>query len=73
MEHARNRVNRFAEVLCCGGKKSRYPRFICNFPRFYQSDGVQFSKVGNYLYLNNIQGAIEYFVGDSSRPHFTAV
>uniref|UniRef100_A0A8W8IA39 SGNH hydrolase-type esterase domain-containing protein n=1 Tax=Magallana gigas TaxID=29159 RepID=A0A8W8IA39_MAGGI len=72
MEQARNRVNRLAakEVLACGGRIIRHPQFIGKPQNLYSSDGVHLSKLGNYLFLNNIQGALEYFVRDGSSRHF---
>lgn len=72
MEQARNRVNRLAakEVLACGGRIIRHPQFIGKPHNLYSSDGVHLSKLGNYLFLNNIQGALEYFVRDGSSRHF---
>lgn len=72
MEQARHRVNRLAakEVLACGGRIIRHPQFIGKPHNLYNSNGVHLSKLGNYLFLNNIQGALEYFVRDGSSRHF---
>lgn len=50
----------------CGGRIIRHPQFIGKPQNLYHADGVHLSKLGNYLFLNNIQGAIEYFVKDDA-------
>ena len=72
IEQARNRVNRFAarEIFDCGGRIIRHPQFIGKPQNLYHADGVQLSKLRNYLFLNNIQGTIEYFVKDDGHRYF---
>ena len=46
------------------------PQFIGKPQNLYHADKVHLSKLGNYLFLNNIQGAIEYFVKDDGHRYF---
>ena len=50
----------------CEERIIRHPQFIGKPKNLYHADGVHLSKLGNYLFLNNIQGAIEYFVKDDA-------
>jgi lysophospholipase L1-like esterase len=61
LEKSRHRLNNciVSCVLKSGGCYIRYPDL--KHPVIFKDDGVHFTKLGNELLLNNIQGAIEAF------------
>lgn len=64
MERARVRVNSAAatEAIRLGGAYIKYPDIKCASTELWAEDGVHLSKLGNQLFLNILQGAIESFV-----------
>lgn len=63
MEKARYRLNNSiaTHVMNLGGLYIRYPD-IKSDRVFLESDGVHLTKLGNNIFLNTIQGALEYFI-----------
>jgi lysophospholipase L1-like esterase len=74
LEQARNRVNRFAaaQVFRCGGKILLHPQFVHKPPQLYHKDGTHLSPLGNDIFLNNVQGALEYFASGGVGKEFPA-
>lgn len=64
MEQARHRVNRFTpyKVLTCRRRMLPLP-----------FNGVHWSKLENYPFLNNIKGALKYLVWDERSRHFLGI
>ena len=63
MERCRLKVNRVAakSVLKLGGCYIKYPDLIKNIDQFLMPDGVHLNELGNDVFLNNLQGGLEYF------------
>lgn len=63
MEKARYRLNNAVahHVLSNGGLYIRYPDIKPN-KSFLGNDGVHLTKLGNNVFLNTIQGALEHFI-----------
>ncbi|XP_048759290.2 uncharacterized protein LOC125668895 [Ostrea edulis] len=72
IEQARNRLNRWAanQVFACGGKILTHPQFIGKPAQLYHSDRTHLSDLGNYIFLSNIQGALEYFANGGESKEF---
>ena len=65
METGRYRVNNgvASYVLNHGGYYIRYPEIVRN-QSLFQADGVHLSPAANNIYLNKLQGGIEYFLNE---------
>ena len=65
MNQARARLDRVAirSVVSLGGAFIKHPQFKASLSQLFDSDGVHLSQLGNDLLLNNMQGAIENFLG----------
>ena len=63
MEKCRYRVNNAVAnfILESGGYYIRYPD-ISRTENMYKSDGVHLSVIGNNIFLNSIQGGLEFFM-----------
>jgi lysophospholipase L1-like esterase len=63
MESARTRINREAIkfITSRGGAFIKHPQLEAKPVHLYHSDGVHLSQLGNEIFLNNLQGAIEGF------------
>ncbi|XP_061194825.1 uncharacterized protein LOC133202988 [Saccostrea echinata] len=72
MEQARDRLNRWAakQVFQNGGKIITHSQFIGKPVQLYHSDGTHLSELGNDIFLNNIQGALEYFASGGKSKEF---
>jgi len=71
VELARKRVNLAVKnaVLKDGFCVIRHPNIRAKERNLYRFDGTHLSDTGNEVYLNNIQGALEYFLSsDSNSP-----
>ena len=66
MHECRYRINNSIAffVTKLGSHYSRYPD-ICRNYTFLKSDGVHLTPVGNGIFLNILQGAIEYFMSSN--------
>ncbi|XP_062583284.1 uncharacterized protein LOC134245048 [Saccostrea cucullata] len=64
MERSRLKANRVAAslVLELGGCYIKYPDLLKNISQFLLPDGVHLNDLGNKLFLNNIQGGLEFFL-----------
>ncbi|VDI46532.1 Hypothetical predicted protein [Mytilus galloprovincialis] len=64
MEVTRKRINRGVRsyILKHGGYVIKYPDFDDRHPALYSDDGVHLSFIGNDIFLNQIQSAIETFI-----------
>ena len=62
-EKARKRINLRVRnlVLSIGGYVIRHCNIRAKERRLFRHDGTHLSKLGNEIYLNNLQGAIERF------------
>jgi hypothetical protein len=47
----------------------RHPNIRAKERNLYWFDGTHLSDTGNEVYLNNIQGALEYFLSSDSNSH----
>lgn len=63
MEQGRRRINSAlaAVVIKAGGAYIKYPDILCDNSSLFQPDGVHLSDIGNDIFLNTIQAALEYF------------
>lgn len=63
MDKCRYRINNFASnfVIQKGGRYIRYPD-LTPIGHYLEDDKVHLNDLGNDIFLNTIQGAIEYFV-----------
>jgi hypothetical protein len=68
VERFRNRVNLAVKnaVLKEGFCVIRHPNIKSTEINLYRHDGTHLSDTGNAVYLNNVQGAIEYFLVSDS-------
>ena len=78
MERFRLKVNSVAakSELQWGGGDIKYPDLIKNTKQFLLSDGVHLNDLGDDLFLNNLQGGLEFFVlrkGISLSLHFCVI
>ncbi|XP_071129598.1 uncharacterized protein [Mytilus edulis] len=64
MEVTRKRINRGvrSDILQHGGYVIKYPDFDDRHPALYSDDGVHLSFIGNDIFLNQIQSALETFI-----------
>ncbi|XP_063426546.1 uncharacterized protein LOC134710223 isoform X3 [Mytilus trossulus] len=64
MEVTRKRINRGVRsyILKHGGYVIKYPDFDDCHPALYSGDGVHLSFIGNDIFLNQIQSALETFI-----------
>lgn len=64
MEVTRKRINRGVRsyILKHGGYVIKYPDFDDRHPALYSDDGVHLSFIGNDIFLNQIQSALETFI-----------
>lgn len=69
VDKSRKRINSALRslVLMEGGRIIRHPNIMVGNTDLYRYDGVHLSKVGNAIYLNNIQGAFESFISGNVR------
>lgn len=67
MDNCRRRLNSSvaSHLISKGGFYIKYPDFKADH-RFLKEDGVHLTKLGNQIFLNTIQGAIEQFVKSNS-------
>ena len=67
METCRTRINNSvgSYVVGCSGCYIRYPEIKAN-KQFLKEDGVHLSRLGNDIFLNTLQGAIEIFIKHSA-------
>ncbi|CAC5400996.1 unnamed protein product [Mytilus coruscus] len=63
MDLCRYRINNSIAVfiISCGGYYIKHPDIHAD-QKFFQSDGVHLSSLGNELWLNILQGAMEHFI-----------
>lgn len=63
MENSRNRINRAISsfITLQGGKSIKYPDFQYRTPGLF-SDSVHLSFIGNDIFLNSLQAAMETFL-----------
>ncbi|CAC5422578.1 unnamed protein product [Mytilus coruscus] len=63
MDLCRYRINNSiaAFIISCGGYYIKHPDIHAD-QKFFQSDGVHLSSLGNELWLNILQGAMEHFI-----------
>ncbi|CAG2232678.1 unnamed protein product [Mytilus edulis] len=63
MDLCRYRINNSiaAFIVSCGGYYIKHPDIHAD-QKFFQSDGVHLSSLGNELWLNILQGAMEHFI-----------
>lgn len=71
MNRSRVRVNRAAalKVLALGGCYIKYPDLLKDINEFLRPDGVHLTELGYKLFLNNIQGGLEYFALNMGRVY----
>ena len=71
VEFARKRVNLAAKnaVLKEGFCVIRHSTIRAKERHLYKFDGKHLSDTGNEVYLNNIQGSLEYFLSSNSNSH----
>jgi lysophospholipase L1-like esterase len=71
VELARKRVNLAAKnaVLKEGCCVIHHPNIRAKEWNLHIFDGTHLSDTGNEVYLNNIQGALEYFLSSDSNSH----
>ncbi|CAC5391351.1 unnamed protein product [Mytilus coruscus] len=64
VEKARKRVNLRVKnlVLSIGGCAIRHSNIRAKESNLFRYDGTHLSKIGNDIYLNNLQGALEKFM-----------
>lgn len=64
IERARKRVNLRVKnlVLSIGGCAIRHSNIRAKESNLFRYDGTHLSKIGNDIYLNNLQGALEQFM-----------
>uniref|UniRef100_A0A8W8J6G5 SGNH hydrolase-type esterase domain-containing protein n=1 Tax=Magallana gigas TaxID=29159 RepID=A0A8W8J6G5_MAGGI len=65
MNQTRTRVDRQAikTMVSLGGAYIKHPKIKISHTQLFHSDGTHLSKLGNDLFLNNLQGAIEHIMG----------
>ena len=70
MDLARRRINSAVAtfVIGSGGQYVKYPD-IYQHQQFFCDDGVHLNELGNSIFLNTLQGAIESFM-DSEKQEF---
>lgn len=73
MNRSRVRVNRAAalKVLALGGCYIKYPDLLKDINQFLRPDGVHLTELGYKLFLNKIQGGLEYFALNIGRVYPT--
>ncbi|KAK6179793.1 hypothetical protein SNE40_005884 [Patella caerulea] len=59
----RSRLNNFAakRILELGGAYIRYPDIKFGISHLFQSDNIHLSDIGNSIFINTLQGALEHF------------
>ena len=64
MERSRARINSAiaTETIKLGGAYVKYPDIKCASIELWADDGVHLSTLGNEIFLNTIQGALQSFV-----------
>lgn len=67
MERSRVRLNSAAatEIIKLGGAYIKYPDIKCASVKLWADDGVHLSTLGNKVFLDTVQGALESFIGSS--------
>ncbi|XP_041346999.1 uncharacterized protein LOC121366737, partial [Gigantopelta aegis] len=64
IEKKRKRVNRSGRkaVLAGGGRVIRHDDITFDCPQLFRSDGVHLDDIGNAIFVNTLQGALETFL-----------
>ncbi|XP_063397183.1 uncharacterized protein LOC134681477 [Mytilus trossulus] len=75
IERARKRVNLRVKnlVLSIGGCAIRHSNIRAKESNLFRYDGTHLSKIGNDIYLNNLQGALEQFMRSRRTSCFSSV
>lgn len=50
-------------MVSLGGAYTKHPQIKISHTELFHGDGTHLSKLGNDLFLNNLQGAIEHIMG----------
>lgn len=69
MNDCRSRINNAlaAQIMGLGGCYLKYPDILPNFTFIQEKDGVHLTELGNDIFLNTVQGALELFITSSER------
>jgi lysophospholipase L1-like esterase len=64
MERSRKKLNRVAAttVLKLNGCYLKHPDLLQDISKFLMPDGVHLNQLGNAIFLNTLQGGLEFFV-----------
>lgn len=75
MDRCRKRLNNFVATLVInmGGSYIRYPDIYPNVTFISETDGVHLTPLGNDLFLNTLQAAIETFLSSATTKTFPAI